>query len=96
MVGSRVKGPGPRGVGIIGGIASLYIMNKAYDDLGLPLENEQFFGDIVYASAKGYELLAGLRHSVGEPPPGQPKSVYVLYPDNTYSRHITFPRPSKF
>ena len=90
LVDSRVKNPDRRSVGIIGGIASLYIMNNAYDDLGLPLENEQFLADVVYASAKGYELLAGLRHSVGELRPGQIKSVYVLYPDNTYRRHITF------
>jgi tetratricopeptide (TPR) repeat protein len=92
LVDSRVNTPDSQGIGLIGGIATLYIMNRAYSDVGAPFENERFLPDIVYAQARGYKILADLPHSVGQTSPESAKSVYVLYPNNTYRRHIVFPQ----
>jgi hypothetical protein len=93
LVDSRVKSADFNGIGIIGGIGTLYIDNRLYEDFGDPKENEFFVVDVVYGSADGYEVLAGLRHGLGGTTPDSPKSVYVLYRDDRYVRHVQFPQP---
>lgn len=93
LIEARVMSPAFKGIGIIGGIGTLYIKNRLYDSFGRPEENEFFIPDVVYGNADGYEVLAGLRHSVGLTTPDSPKSVYVLYRDGRFERHVQFPRP---
>lgn len=64
LVEGRVNSAGFKGIGIIGGIGTLYIQNRLRDVFGPPTENEVFVADAVYASADGYEVLAGLRHGL--------------------------------
>lgn len=93
LVDSRVKSSDFKGIGIIGGIGTLYIANRLLEDFGEPKENEFFVVDVVYGSADGYEVLAGLRHGLGRTTPDSPKSVYVLFRDGRFVRHVVFPQP---
>lgn len=93
LINGRLMSPDFKGIGIIGGIGTLYIQNRLYEAFGRPEENEFFVADVVYGSADGYEVLAGLRHSVGLTTPDSPKSVYVLYRDGRFERHVQFPQP---
>jgi hypothetical protein len=93
LVEARVKSHDFSGVGIIGGIGTLYIRDRLLSSFGQAKENEYLVEDLVYASADGYELLAGLRHGLGGTTPDSPKSVYVLYRDGHYDRHVQFPKP---
>ncbi|HEX8161849.1 MAG TPA: hypothetical protein VF538_08260 [Pyrinomonadaceae bacterium] len=94
LVDKRVKSSDFKGIGIIGGIGILYIQNRFYDVLGLPLNNEYLVIDAVYAANDGYEVLCGLRHDNGETGPNAPKVTYVLYEKGRhYDRHVEFPVP---
>lgn len=93
LIEARVMSPDFKGIGIIGGIGALYSQNRLYDSIGRPEENEFFVPDVVYGSADGYEVIAGLRHGIGLTTPDSPKSVYVLYRDGRFERHVQFPRP---
>ena len=48
------------GVGIKGGIGSLYLAEKLLHDLGKPQFNEKRFDNVLYAKGSEYELLVGL------------------------------------
>ena len=93
LVDRRVKSSNFKGIGIIGGIGTLFIANRLLNDFGEPKENEFFVVDVMYGSADGYEILAGLRHGLGGTTPDSPKSVYVLFRDGRFVRHVVFPQP---
>jgi hypothetical protein len=78
--------------GLIGSIATGYISNRLYDRLGTPLDRERMTLDACYAQNENYEVIAGLRHSVGMTSPTAPKSVYVLYRTSGLAeRDVIFP-----
>lgn len=95
-------------VGIVGGIATLYIREQLIDDFGPPLINETRYNNVLYAKGKEYDLLIGLPNgSEGPFAPGDwnpARRVSVLYKDNrledhrelpdTYATSFEFPFPS--
>lgn len=91
LIDNRVRSADFHGVGIIGGIATLYIRERLYDAFGPPEENEKLIHDVLHASGDQYEVFVGLPHGLGGPTARAPKSVYVLHHDGRYERHVEFP-----
>jgi hypothetical protein len=75
------------GVGIVGGIGSLYLDEKLLHDLGKPLFNEKRFDNVLYAKGRDYELLIGL--PIGGEDPfapddwATPRKVSAFYYNNS-------------
>jgi len=70
------------GVGIVGGIATLYIRERLFGDFGKPLGDEVLIRNAAYATAPEYDLLVGL--PIGPSGLGSPRNVYVLFRDGHY------------
>jgi hypothetical protein len=91
LIDRRVKSDDFQGIGIIGGIATLYIGERLYDAFGEPEENEKLIRDVLHVTADKYEVLVGLPHGLGLPNSEAPRSVYLLYRDGGYERHVVWP-----
>jgi hypothetical protein len=82
-------------VGIVGGIAILYMQEQLLRDFGRPLFNEKRFDNVLYARGDNYDLIAGL--PIGDEGPfpaddhSSPRKVFILYKDNRFEDTTEFP-----
>lgn len=96
LIDNRVKSPDFRGIGIIGGIGTLYVRERLQPVFGFPKENEYLTHDVLIATGSSYEILAGLPHGLGGTTEMSPKSIYViLYDGGRYERHVEFPAKAR-
>lgn len=92
LIDRRVKSADFKGVGIIGGIATLYIRERLYDAFGKPEENEKLIRYVLHLTGDKYEVLVGLPHGLGFPDSKSPRSVYLFHRDDgRYERHVVWP-----
>ena len=92
LIDRRVKSPDFQGVGIIGGIGTLYVRERLFDAFGEPEENEKFIADVLHVRGDDYEVLVGLPHGLGLPDATSPRSVYFISKDDgRYERHVVWP-----
>ena len=92
LIDRRVKSVDFKGVGIIGGIATLYIKERLYDAFREPEENEKLIRHVLHVTGDKYEVLVGLPHGLGFPSSESPRSVYFFHRDDgRYERHVVWP-----
>jgi hypothetical protein len=91
LIESRTKSPNLTGVGIIGGIATLYVSNNLYDSFGMPQENEYLARDVLVARGLDCWLLVGSRHGLGGINEKSPRRVFIFFENGRYEMDTEFP-----
>jgi hypothetical protein len=94
LIDRRVESDDFQGIGIIGGIATLYIRERLHGAFGDPEENEKLIRDVLDVTGDKYNVLVGLPHGIGLPDSEAPRSVYILYREGRYQRHVVWPGTS--
>ncbi|MDQ3802885.1 MAG: hypothetical protein M3416_03410 [Acidobacteriota bacterium] len=82
-------------VGVVGGIAILYMQEQLLRDFGRPLFNEKRFDNVLYAKGDNYDLIVGLPIGDEGPFPAgdltSPRKVFILYKDGRFEDTTEFP-----